>query len=217
MYHWLCSSLRPLWLLGTCMVISACTSVDLGGLGAETKFNCQAPQGVACLSVSGLYANASAGTLPSQNSNATSAGTAQPAPVAPAPKASSTTPGLTPASPALMAAPFSGQALRSGPKVLRIWVAPIEDADGDLHDQRFMYVTVNTGRWMIEANRLNIQRQFKPVIKLGQSSADDGDGGEESQAAAASNPRANARRAAEEAATRSPAARSPGQQPGPQD
>ena len=200
------------------MLLSACTTVDLGGIGAETKFNCQAPQGVACMSVSGLYANASAGTLPSQNGNPAGASTAQPPkPTAPAPKASSTTPGLEPASPALMAAPFSGQALRSGPKVLRIWVAPIEDADGDLHDQRFMYVTVNTGRWMIEANRMNIQRQFKPVIKLGQSGADDGDGGDESQAAPTSNPRANARRAAEEAATRSPATRSPGQQPGPQD
>jgi conjugal transfer pilus assembly protein TraV len=107
-----------------------------------------------------------------------------------------------------MAAPYSGQPLRAAPKVMRIWVAPVEDSEGDLHDQRFIYVTVSPGRWLIEANRMNIQRQFRPVLQIGQSAADAaGDENEpQAQQPQANNPRANARRsAAEAAASRAPA------------
>jgi len=218
---------RALTVLGFSLAMAACSTVDLGGVGAETKFNCQAPQGVACQSVSGLYANATAGTLPSQNTNPpgqTAPATSAPTTSAPAPRtppsqvgagtASVAQTSAQPASPALMAAPFSGHPLRSAPKVLRIWVAPVEDAEGDLHDQRFMYVTVNNGRWMIEANRLNIQRQYRPVIRLGQTSADGGEDGEEAQASpATSNPRASARRAAESAASRQGSAPAPSTDP----
>ena len=49
--------------------------------------------------------------------------------------------------------PISDLALRSEPRVLRLWVAPWEDSDGDLHDASFVHVVVDTGRWLIERVR----------------------------------------------------------------
>jgi conjugal transfer pilus assembly protein TraV len=36
---------------------------------------------------------------------------------------------------------------------LRLWIAPWEDSDGDLHDASFVHVVVDTGRWLIERVR----------------------------------------------------------------
>ena len=36
---------------------------------------------------------------------------------------------------------------------MRLWIAPWEDADGDLHDASFVHVVVDTGRWLIERVR----------------------------------------------------------------
>jgi conjugal transfer pilus assembly protein TraV len=57
---------------------------------------------------------------------------------------------ITPsAAPAAAAAPT----LRTNPRVLRLWIAPWEDSDGDLHDASFVNVVVDTGRWLIERVR----------------------------------------------------------------
>jgi conjugal transfer pilus assembly protein TraV len=71
-------------------------------------------------------------------------------------------------SPAAMEPPYSGVPLRTQPRVLRIWMAPFEDAEGDLHDQKYFYITIHSGRWVLEANQVNIQQQFKHVYPLGQ-------------------------------------------------
>ena len=44
-------------------------------------------------------------------------------------------------------------ALRSPPRVMRLWIAPWEDAYGDLHDASFVHVVIDTGRWLIERVR----------------------------------------------------------------
>jgi conjugal transfer pilus assembly protein TraV len=36
---------------------------------------------------------------------------------------------------------------------MRLWIAPWEDADGDLHDGSFVHVVIDTGRWLIERVR----------------------------------------------------------------
>ena len=36
---------------------------------------------------------------------------------------------------------------------MRLWIAPWEDADGDLHDASFVHVVIDTGRWLIERVR----------------------------------------------------------------
>jgi conjugal transfer pilus assembly protein TraV len=44
----------------------------------------------------------------------------------------------------------SGHSLRSNPRVLRLWIAPWEDADGDLHEEALVHVVVDPGRWLVE-------------------------------------------------------------------
>jgi conjugal transfer pilus assembly protein TraV len=43
--------------------------------------------------------------------------------------------------------------LRTSPRVLRLWIAPWEDGDGDLHDASSVHVVVDTGRWLIDRVR----------------------------------------------------------------
>lgn len=58
---------------------------------------------------------------------------------------------------------YSGTPIRSAPKVLRVWFAPWEDSDGDLHDQSYLYLPVDGGRWLIEHNRRRIREAYQPV------------------------------------------------------
>lgn len=51
-----------------------------------------------------------------------------------------------------------GDPLRSGERVLRVWVAPWVDADGDFHDQSYVYLVVDHGRWIVERERERIER-----------------------------------------------------------
>jgi conjugal transfer pilus assembly protein TraV len=68
-----------------------------------------------------------------------------------------------PASGVLTKAIYSGTPIRSAPLVLRVWFAPWEDTDGDLHDQSYVYLPVDSGRWLIEHNRRRIQDAYRPV------------------------------------------------------
>jgi conjugal transfer pilus assembly protein TraV len=51
--------------------------------------------------------------------------------------------------------------------VLRLWIAPWEDADGDLHEASVLHVLVDTGRWLIErvipANRQRVDAVRPPI------------------------------------------------------
>ena len=123
----------------TATLLGGCAST-MGGLGGEGSYACKAPVGSQCTSVSGVYANSihgqpPASALPKPAKEPTS--TAVAATVA---SASTAAPGL--------GAPPS--ALRSQPRVLRLWIAPWEDADGDLHEASVVHVLVDTGRWLIE-------------------------------------------------------------------
>jgi conjugal transfer pilus assembly protein TraV len=87
---------------------------------------------------------------------------------APAPKASAAeirpafAPTQAPANGATTVAPTAplGVALaqptaapRTPPRVLRLWIAPWEDSDGDLHEASMVHVLVDHGRWLIERVR----------------------------------------------------------------
>jgi len=75
--------------------------------------------------------------------------------------------GVTPkTSPKTMNAPNSGMPMRTPERILRVWLAPFEDQEGDLHDQQYFYVTVNNGAWSLEANKLNIRSRFQQVYPL---------------------------------------------------
>lgn len=158
------------------LTLSGCAST-LSGVGGTQSYACKAPVGALCTSVSGVYANALhgmaevprppetaaapillgdtdragkvtspfAGTKPltSSISNPTNR---------PVPQSTSD-PSFPSAPHADRPAPVSDPALRSEPRVLRLWIAPWEDSDGDLHDASVVHVVVDTGRWLIERVR----------------------------------------------------------------
>ena len=130
------------------------------GLDAKTAFGCKAPDGVTCMSVTGVYATSRSNALPGQQP--TAPGTTKEAP-APAPSQTATRDSA--AVPSTLRGPTlpDGAPLRSPPRVLRIWIAPYEDSDGDLRDQSHMYVTVDPGTWQIEHARRAIRDRFAPV------------------------------------------------------
>lgn len=57
----------------------------------------------------------------------------------------------------------SGAPMRSAPRVLRIWIAPWEDNNNVLNDQKLAYLTIDSGRWLIEHNQRQIIDNFAPT------------------------------------------------------
>ena len=119
------------------LALSGCAST-LSGVGGADGYACKAPEGAMCTSVSGVYANSAQGMpKPAKPPEKKSA------PAAPAIYGASS---IAPGRPA----PAPSASIRSDPRVLRLWVAPWEDADGDLHEEALVHVVVDTGRWLIE-------------------------------------------------------------------
>jgi len=140
---------QALLYVGAVLALSGCANM-LSGLDAKSDFACKAPDGILCESMSGIYANAQAKNLPGQRVN--QRGEA-PVDLSQA-KAGS----------GVMTKPiYSGTPIRSAPRLLRVWFAPWEDTDGDLHDQSYVYLPVDSGRWLIEHNRRRIQDNYRPV------------------------------------------------------
>lgn len=133
--------------------LAACGS--LSGLDGNNSFACKAPSGVRCESMTGIYANARQANLPGQR---------LPTPAAPtAAEAAAGAASQLRFERVLGRAPDSGTPIRSAPRVLRLWFAPWEDTDGDLHDQSYVYLQVDAGHWLIEHNRRRIQDSYRPV------------------------------------------------------
>ncbi len=145
------------------LLLAGCANIS--GLDATSEYACQAPLGVQCESVSGTYANALRNNLPSLRpqrspSSAPSAATPPTAPPAPAAmRATSARAALAPGGVEGLAAP----PIRSQPRLLRLWVKPWEDADRDLHDQGYVYVQVDSGRWLIDHAQRQIRDAYAPL------------------------------------------------------
>lgn len=153
------------------LALSGCG--NLSGLGGGSKYACKAPEGVACDSVSGTYANALHNNLPSQRQREP---VETPTPSEPSP---STAPRRTPlaAAPAVATTgtliPAQGaNPLRSQARVLRLWTKPWEDADGDLYDQGYVYVQVSAGQWLIDHVQRHIRGAYAPLRPPPKAAAD---------------------------------------------
>lgn len=137
-------------LLALTCSLSACMSMS--GLSGKSEYACQAPDGVACDSVAGTYANAVHHNLPSQRKSAAAPQT--PTARSPAATASiATGPAFTPIN----------TPLRSQSRVLRLWFKPWEDADHDLYDQGYVYVQVDSGQWQIDHAQRAIREAYAPL------------------------------------------------------
>lgn len=176
--------------LALVFALTACTSIT--GTGGATDFECKAPKGVPCMSMSGVYANIRAGNVPGlngsvPNANEPTASEAQaspakvtdsPGPYGGSPKVALTTPGslgtaaqaqpgaFDKVSPTAMNVPASGTPLRTPERILRIWIAPMEDSEGTLHDQRYAYVQVDRGQWLLRAFQESGRQMYAPVKRL---------------------------------------------------
>ena len=140
----------------TATLLGGCAST-MSGLGGEGSYACKAPVGSQCTSVSGVYANSIHGQPPAS-------ALPKPAKEPTSTAAAATVASASTAAPGLGAPP---SALRSQPRVLRLWIAPWEDADGDLHEASLVHVLVDTGRWLIErvtpANRQRVDAVRPPI------------------------------------------------------
>ncbi|MBX3630299.1 MAG: type IV conjugative transfer system lipoprotein TraV [Nitrosomonas sp.] len=133
------------------IALSGCTT--LTGLDSTNKFACRAPDGVSCSSLSGVYANAVDNNLPGL---AGTSGTISQE----GRKNDSEQPGTI-----VGVTPKSGTPVRSQTKIMRVWIAPWEDSEGDLHDQSYVYVVVDLGQWNIAHSKSQIINMYRPVQK----------------------------------------------------
>lgn len=127
-------------VLSAVAALSAGCASTMSGLGGEGSYACKAPVGTQCTSVSGVYANSTHGPVPASVLPKPATAPASAPSASPSASGSATAAAVaTPATP-----------IRSQPRVLRLWIAPWEDADGDLHEASVVHVLVDTGRWLIE-------------------------------------------------------------------
>ncbi|MBK8890831.1 MAG: type IV conjugative transfer system lipoprotein TraV [Dechloromonas sp.] len=139
-----------------CLLLPLAACMNMSGLGGDSKYACKAPDGVACDSVSGTYANALHNNLPSQQAQRsarrqkeTSEENATPTLGRPISSATANLSGMA----------VTPSPLRTQARILRLWIKPWEDADGDLYDQGYVYVQVDNGQWQID----HVQRQIRDL------------------------------------------------------
>jgi len=146
------------------LALSGCAS-SLSGVGGTQNYACKAPEGALCTSISGVFANSAQGTLrptptpankPPAAALATTLATSGAASVAP--------------SRSTAASVSDRPAMRANARVLRVWIAPWEDSDGDLHEDALVHVLVDTGRWLIEhvrpASRSRMESVAPPIASV---------------------------------------------------
>lgn len=141
--------LRLVLILASMTLATGCAST-LSGVGGNENYACKAPEGVVCTSIAGVYANSVQDNLPAQRVEKRA--------VDPVPQ-----PAAAPRTAPIAGSAVEGSSIRSAARILRLWIAPWEDADGDLQDQSYIYVVVDSGRWLIEHRRSAIRNEFMPI------------------------------------------------------
>jgi conjugal transfer pilus assembly protein TraV len=136
-------------VIATSLTVSGCSS--LSGLDAKDNFTCKATGGVSCENMTTIYNRTQARTLPAQQTQSASGGVD-----------TTSTFKTKDTAPLMSTGATSGQALRSEPSVVRLWIAPWIDVDGDLHDASYVYLTIGQGRWLIEHTRQQIMQTHGP-------------------------------------------------------
>lgn len=144
-------------LVGVAMCVAqlvGCAS-SMTGYESESKLTCSAANnGLPCTSMSEVYKASNAGRLPGQISAASGA-----APVIDS-AAALPVDARTAQHRKLL---DSGTPVRTPPRVLRALIFPWEDASGVFSDQKLIYLTVDSGRWMLEHNQRAVTDAFAPT------------------------------------------------------
>lgn len=148
------------------LALLAVAGCSVTGTDSKSQFGCLAPEGVQCMTASGVYYNSLSNNLPALKPVRPSAASDSPDSMPAKPVAAKTRPldatvelhTSERAAVGKRAPDFSAAgAVRAVPRVMRVWILPWEDAEGDLHDQSYVYMTLDAGRWLIEHTRNAIQ------------------------------------------------------------
>lgn len=78
--------------------------------------------------------------------------------------------------------------LRTRPNTQRIWIAPWQDADGDLHEDAWIVVRLDDGDWMLDHVRDRVRSGFSATLKAPPAASTAEPREEESPAAATAIP-----------------------------
>lgn len=133
------------------VVLTGCNTLD--GLNSKSNFDCKAPDGVVCDSMTGVMANAKANNLPGQQVNRTVSKT-------PVKGSEFTSVRSRPTSSVLPTMEYTGAPILRNPKTLRIWTAPWE---GQI--EHFMINSFSTLLLIIGSGILNtIQEEFDKLM-----------------------------------------------------
>ncbi|MCP5152442.1 MAG: TraV family lipoprotein [Chromatiales bacterium] len=114
------------------LIAALAMSSLLSGCASAPRYACGLPDGVTCEPVSAVYARSIEGRMGHPDAFDS------PPPVS-----------RRDASPPIVATVQPGSPVLAAPRTLRIWVAPWEDADGDLHDETFLYLRLDAGAWTV--------------------------------------------------------------------
>ncbi len=109
----------------------ACVSVLAAAslAGCAARYGCPAPKGVSCKPISEVYRSTLGSATTSKTAKNATAPSTQAKPPAPTSLAEDQSP------------------IRSAPKILRVWISPWIDDEGDLHQDGYVYVVVDHGAW----------------------------------------------------------------------
>ena len=118
-------------------------ALTLAGCASGPKYACGVPEGVTCQPVSAVYASSSTSSLVRTETGESEATTAEVA----AEDSPSVQPARVPGT--VVATVQPGEPILTAPRVLRLWIAPWEDAGGDLHDETYLYLRIDDGRWVL--------------------------------------------------------------------
>ena len=143
-----------------CLLLPLAACMNMSGLGGESKYACKAPDGVACDSVSGTYANALHNNLPSQQAQRSARRQKEAFEESPSSKVGRAISSATANASGMTVTPSP---LRTQARILRLWIKPWEDADGDLYDQGYVYVQVDNGQWQIDHVQGQIRDVYAPL------------------------------------------------------
>ena len=147
-------------LSAVCLLLPLAACMNMSGLGGESKYACKAPDGVACDSVSGTYANALHNNLPSQQAQRSARRQKEAFEESPSSKVGRAISSATANASGMAVTPSP---LRTQARILRLWIKPWEDADGDLYDQGYVYVQVDNGQWQIDHVQGQIRDVYAPL------------------------------------------------------
>lgn len=147
--------LLALFIAGT--ALTGCATIG------NSEFKCNAPAGVHCQSVTATYLASLAG-FDTPDSSAKSKDDPDRPAAAPASYGSK--------APVLRTAVGGRIPLRSDPRLLRMWIKEWEDSDGDYHDQSYIYLPIDAGRWAVTPNRPGANQTYQGITAPAQRAAD---------------------------------------------